>query len=142
LSVVNKSTRAFIEERAGFRCAYCHLPMRGQVATFPIDHVVPRCHEGATESANLALACPHCNARKWVHDYGTDPTTGLSVPLFNPRTGRWAEHFRWAAANEVWLEGVTPCGRATVDRLEMNESTLLEIRRLLVTLGMFPLPLG
>ena len=38
MSVVDATTRAAIEERAGFRCEYCRLPVRGQIATFPIDH--------------------------------------------------------------------------------------------------------
>ena len=59
MSVVDAATRATLEERAGFRCEYCRLPMRGQIATFPIDHPTPRSSGGLTILANLALACPH-----------------------------------------------------------------------------------
>jgi hypothetical protein len=38
MSVVDDTTRTAILERAGFRCEYCRLPIRGQIATFPIDH--------------------------------------------------------------------------------------------------------
>jgi hypothetical protein len=62
VSVVNDAERAAIEERAGHRCEYCHLPTRGQVATFPIDHPVPRSSGGRTEPDNLALAWPHCTS--------------------------------------------------------------------------------
>ena len=41
MSVVDAATRAIIEECASFRCEYCRLPVRGQDATFPIDHPVP-----------------------------------------------------------------------------------------------------
>ena len=60
MSVVSESVRAAVERRAGFRCEYCHLPTRGQVATFPIDHIIPRIARGATGLSNLALGCPQC----------------------------------------------------------------------------------
>jgi 5-methylcytosine-specific restriction endonuclease McrA len=64
VSVVNEAERAIVEERAGYRCEYCRLPTRGQVATFPVDHPVPQSSGGLTEQDNLALACPHCNGHK------------------------------------------------------------------------------
>jgi HNH endonuclease len=54
----SEATRAAVVARAGHRCEYCHLPTRGQVGTFPIDHVTPRSLAGATVLDNLALACP------------------------------------------------------------------------------------
>ena len=94
MSVVTPSVRAAIEARAGHCCEYCHLPMRGQVAPFPIDHVIPRSLAGPTAMGNLALACAVCNGCKWKHHAGLDPETGTVVPLFNPRTDIWSEHFR------------------------------------------------
>jgi hypothetical protein len=93
--------------------------------------VRPRSRGGFTELDNLALACPHCNARKWAHTEGFDSTTGDSIPLFDPRTQVWSDHFRLSSADAVTVEGVTPCGRGTVDRLRMNDPGLLLIRRLL-----------
>jgi hypothetical protein len=138
VSVVNDAQRAVIEERAGHRCEYCRLPTRGQVATFPIDHPIPQNSGGPTELANLALACPSCNAHKWAHTDGADPLTGEQVPLFNPRKERWGDHFRWSQADPTVLEGKTPCGRGTINRLQMNHPTLRDIRRLLAALGLFP----
>ena len=34
--------RVAVAARAGDRCEYCRLPTRGQVATFPIDHIAPQ----------------------------------------------------------------------------------------------------
>ena len=85
MTVFSDEVRDAVLARAGARCEYCHLSTRGQVATFPIDHVVPRSGGGETILANLALACPHCNAHKWVHTTGTDPVSGASLSLFNPR---------------------------------------------------------
>ncbi len=126
-------------ERAGHACEYCRLPTRGQVARFPPDHIIPRILGGATVLENLALACPHCNGHKWMHTTGQDPVSGESVPLFNPRTQVWKEHFAWSSVKRSELVGKTPCGRATIDRLELNHPDLVAIRELLIDLGIFPL---
>ena len=136
MSVVDDAARKLLEERAGHRCEYCRLLTRGQVATFPIDHIIPRTHGGHTEIANLALACPHCNAHKWAHTHGTDPNTGLVVALFHPRQDPWEEHFRWSVADDIVIEGVSARGRATVSRLQMNHPSLIEVRRHLRKLGL------
>jgi hypothetical protein len=39
VSVVDGVMRDAIEVRAEFRCEYCRLPVRGQIATFPIESV-------------------------------------------------------------------------------------------------------
>ncbi len=62
MTVFSDAMRDAVVARAGGCCEYCHLPTRGQVATFPIDHVLPRSSGGETILDNLALACPHCNA--------------------------------------------------------------------------------
>lgn len=137
MSVADAGTRALIETRAGFRCEYCRLPTRGQVATFPIDHAVPASRGGPTELANLALSCPHCNGRKWAHTAATDPETAEIVPLFNPRLDRWEDHFRWSALDQNILEGLTARGRATLDLLQMNHPRMIDVRRLLAEVGLF-----
>jgi 5-methylcytosine-specific restriction endonuclease McrA len=96
VSAFSEVRRAQVNERAGFRCEYCHLPTRGQVATFPIDHITPRAAGGTNELDNLALTCPHCNAHKWTASDAPDPVTGARVPLFNPRADAWAAHFAWS----------------------------------------------
>jgi hypothetical protein len=87
---------------------------------------------------NLALACPKCNARKWAHIDGINLQSGQPVRLFNPRTDVWSAHFRWAAAEWGKLESLTPIGRATIDRLRMNDPDLTTVRRLLAALGVAP----
>jgi hypothetical protein len=112
--------------------------MRGQVATFPIDHVIPRTDGGTDDLDNLALACPKCNGRKWAHVGGTNPESGQPVRLFNPRTDDWPAHFRWSAANRGILEGLTAIGRVTIERLQMNDPELVTTRLLLAALGVAP----
>ena len=128
--------RDAVGSRAGYRCEYCQLPVQLQVGGFEVDHILPRSRGGLTDMANLAFACPHCNARKWAHVDGEDPASGQVVTLFNPRTQRWVDHFQWAAQHPFEIEGLTAHGRATVARLQMNHPALVSIRRLLVELGL------
>jgi hypothetical protein len=112
--------------------------MRGQIATFPIDHPTPRSSGGATALSNLALACPHCNGYKWAHTTATDPESAAVVPLFNPRVDTWDEHFQWSATDPALIEGKSACGRATLLLLRMNHPNMVDIRRLLTALHLFP----
>jgi HNH endonuclease len=137
MTFISETVRAAVVARAEERCEYCHLPTRGQVATFPVDHVTPRSSGGATSLDNLALACPHCNGSKWKHVDGVDPLSGLSARLFNPRTEAWADHFNWSREQHGVIEGKTAIGRATIARLQMNHPDVLAVRQLLAELGLF-----
>ena len=88
MSTRSDSLRDAVVERAGHCCEYCQLPAQLQVGGFEVDHILPRSRGRLTEMGNLALACPHCNARKWAHVDGEDPESGQTVALFNPRTQR------------------------------------------------------
>jgi hypothetical protein len=142
VTLFSDAIRTAVVARAGDRCEYCCLPTRGQVATFPIDHVLPRTGGGSESLDNLALACPHCNAQKWAYTDGTDSDTGEPSRLFNPRIDAWEEHFHWSAAEWGILEGLTPTGRTTVSRLQMNAPDLVAVRRLLAALGVAPDAIG
>jgi HNH endonuclease len=122
--------------RAGNRCEYCQLPAQLQIGGFEIDHILPRSRGGQTAMANLALACPHCNAHKWAYIDGEDPVSGQTIVLFNPRIQAWEEHFQWSERSPFEIEGITAHGRATVVRLQMNHPNLVNIRRLLAALDL------
>jgi hypothetical protein len=51
-----------------------------------------------------------------------DPETNEPVALFHPREQKWEEHFAWSRDSSGVLSGKTPCGRATIARLRLNES--------------------
>ena len=121
--------------RAGDRCEYCGLAQEGQEATFHIDHIVPTAARGATTADNLALACVSCSLRKEARRSGRDPQTGRTVPLFNPRRQRWANHFQWEGLTVV---GLTPTGRTTVAALRLNRPSILAIRGEEATRGRHP----
>jgi hypothetical protein len=76
----------------------------------------------------------------------TAKTTGLwpAVPaicskatLFHPRQEIWEEHFA-AIVGEGTVIGLTPTGRATVDRLRMNTPTQRFARQQWQRLDLFP----
>ena len=138
MSAFSPARREEVTARAGFRCEYCHLPTRGQVATFPIDHVVPRNADGPNDVSNLALTCPHCNAHKWTAITGPDPDTREVVPLFHPRLDSWDVHFAWPETNRGELVGLTATGRATIAALRINDANMIELRALLSEVGWFP----
>jgi hypothetical protein len=136
MSTVPEQFRDAVIRRAGNRCEYCQLPAHLQISGFEIDHILPRSRGGQTDLSNVALACPHCNARKWAHIDGEDPESGQWVALFNPRTHKWEDHFQWSEQSTFALVGISAHGRATVMRLQMNHPNLVSIRRLLAELGL------
>ncbi|MCI2430441.1 HNH endonuclease [Candidatus Acetothermia bacterium] len=128
--------RRLVVERAHDRCEYCKLVQAGQEARFHIDHIVPLARSGQTTPDNLALACVSCSLRKGAREMATDPQTGATVRLFNPRRDRWEEQFAWE--NDVVLVGLTEIGRATVATLNLNRPLIVAIRRAEMALGRHP----
>ncbi|MBA4190406.1 MAG: hypothetical protein C0467_20655 [Planctomycetaceae bacterium] len=138
MSTFSEVRRAEVARRASHRCEYCHLPTQGQVATFPIDHILPRRIGGTNEFENLAFTCPHCNAHKWTGVEGIDPNTGETVPYFHPRRDLWFDHFQWSLEQPGELVGRTAVGRATITGLEINDVEMVALRVLLAELGLSP----
>jgi hypothetical protein len=103
-----------------------------------IEHILPTAKGGSDDESNLWLACQFCNGHKSNKTEETDPLTGERVPLFNPRTQNWWEHFRWTD-DGIRIEGLTPIGRATVIALHLStDPDALEVRRVWVKFGLHP----
>ena len=140
---INDLTRQLVRKRANYRCEYCHSPEKISTARFTLDHLQPRSLGGLDEPDNLALACSRCNQRRYNFIVGRDMETSSILPLFNPRQQQWANHFIWTAEKTV-IVGTTPIGRATCDRLDMNderysgERSIQEARALWVQAGWHP----
>jgi hypothetical protein len=123
---MDNATRELVRRRAGKRCEYCRLPQAAApFFTFHIEHVRARQHHGGDDAENLALACPDCNRFKGPNLSAVEPETGEIVPVFNPRTQSWHEHFVLLDGEIV---GRTPVGRGTAALLNMNEEPRLEMR--------------
>jgi HNH endonuclease len=82
--------------------------------------LIPKSIGGNDDIDNLALACRRCNERRYNFVAGFDETTKTIVPLFNPRQQIWSEHFVWSVDGRQII-GITPTGRATCKRLDMND---------------------
>lgn len=121
------SLRRQVIQRASNYCEYCGLSQAGQEAAFHVDHIVPVTAHGATNLANLALACVSCSLRKGSRRKAVDPRTNDTVDLFHPRRKVWRLHFRWDGNGR--MVGLTATGRATVAALSMNRSLAVAIRR-------------
>jgi hypothetical protein len=104
---------------------------------FSAEHIEPRSEGGATSLRNLAWACQGCNNHKYNRRSARDPVTGEAMPLFHPRTQRWAEHFAWNEDGTL-IFGLSPSGRATVEALHLNREGLINLRRILFAAGEHP----
>jgi len=104
---------------------------------FTVDHVIPLKKGGMDTFDNLALACFHCNRRKSDKLTALDPQTGEEVPLFNPRKQVWNEHFIWSE-DELFIIGLTPVGRATIEALQLNRERAINIRAADIAVGRHP----
>lgn len=129
-----ETTRRVIT-RAADRCEYCRMHQSLQGATFHIEHITPQAAGGSDDPNNLALACPGCNLKKSDRQRLTDPDTGAAVPLFNPRTDAWGDHFAWDGYQVV---GRSPTGRAMVAAFDLNHSRRVLIREAEAHFGLFP----
>ena len=111
-----------------------HQALQG--ATFHVEHVIPRCLGGPSEFDNLAWACPSCNLHKSNRVEVEAPDVDGTVPLFNPRTDKWDDHFVWEG---YCIAGLTPIGRATIDVLLLNQERRIKIRQAEALFDLFPL---
>jgi hypothetical protein len=61
----------------------------------------------------------------------------LIVPLYHPRIDIWEQHFQWSDAFTELL-GISPIGRATVQRLQLNRQGLINLRQVFIQVGLHP----
>lgn len=108
-----------IRRDAGNRCGYCLTPQEIISMLFEIKHLHPIAEGGTDDEENLWLACRNCNGFKHAKTHTVDPQTKREVPIFNPRTQNWNEHFKFSK-DQTEIIGKTACGRATVIALKLN----------------------
>lgn len=136
MASISKALRRQVTERAGGRCEYCQT-LLVIVVEMEVDHIIPTSAGGRTALDNLCLACASCNAFKRDFQVAIDPETGEQVSLFNPRVQIWIEHFAWSE-DGTSVNGQTPIGRATVQRLRMNRTVMMTAWQLWVQAGWHP----
>lgn len=93
-SYVGEQLRSVVANRAERLCEYCLIHEDDTFFGCELDHIVSLKHSGPTNAENLAYACPFCNRYKGSDIASVSRETGELVRFFNPRTDRWADHFR------------------------------------------------
>lgn len=129
--------RKNILQRANFTCEYCKTPELFSGLALEIDHIVPQSDAGEDTPENTCAACRSCNKYKHGFQTATDPQTDKDEPLFNPRTQNWHEHLSW---NEDFTEitETSAIGRATVERLKLNNAIIIRARAMWRKAGWTP----
>jgi hypothetical protein len=104
-----------------------------------VDHIIAEKHGGSSDEANLAYACAQCNRFKGSDLASIDPRSKKIIPLFNPRTDNWHDHFTLDGPIIVPL---TESGRATERLLQLNQIDRILLRRELLNTGRYPYEFG
>src|SRR6516165_4701081 len=133
--LISAEVRDRVRLAARNRCGYCLSPQHLVMARLEIEHIVPRSKGGSDDESNLWLSCPICNKHKARLTQARDPESGDIVPLFNPRTQSWFDHFKWSP-DGLRIIGQTAIGRATVVALHLSDdSDALVVRSYWVEAG-------
>ena len=134
---ISPSLRQQIRQEAHYCCGYCQTQERVSGIPLTMEHLIPVASGGSNLETNLWLSCRLCNEAKGTQINAVDPETGIAVPLFNPRTQSWHEHFKWDSS-KTRIVGLTPIGRATIEALQLNDEFRIASRAIWVEAGWHP----
>jgi hypothetical protein len=134
---MNKKKRYTIRARSKFKCEYCLCPEDFSSSPFESDHIIAVGVGGDDDLLNFANACSGCNGYKSKTIEAFDPISGQVVPLYNPRTDVWEDHFSWDETFTI-LIGLSPVGRVTIAKLKLNRPAVVKIRKILHRFGEHP----
>lgn len=135
MSRISEKLKDKLRRKAKNRCGYCLLPQSLNPTLLEIEHLTPTAKGGTDEEENLWLACRLCNGYKGTQTEVFDSKTNQTIPLYNPRTQNWNEHFKW---NNEFIIGKTVCGVATTTALKLNNEIILPVRKKWILAGWFP----
>lgn len=127
--------RQAVAARADFLCEYCLIAEETTFYGCEVDHIISLKHGGASDADNLAYACAICNRYKGSDIGSISWNTGQFSRFFNPRTDRWAEHFR---LKQEFITSLTIIGEVTARILEFNNSVRLHEREEMILFGKYP----
>lgn len=103
--------------------------------SFHIEHIISQQHGGSDNLNNLAYACSHCNWKKGPNISTVLSENGPIIPLYNPRTSNWADHF---ALQGGVIQYKTSIGEGTIRLLEFNAIERILERIELIEAGIYP----
>ncbi len=134
---MNKSVKTFVKLRARGCCEYCLSQTDFSPDPFSVEHIIPKSKGGLDIAENLAWACMGCNGMKYNAVECADPVSGAITPIYNPRNDEWRKHFKWSNDFSLLL-GLTPVGRGTIEKLQINRTGVVNLRILLHGAGLHP----
>lgn len=118
-------------------CEYCLHPESYSTDYYQFDHIQPIFEGGKNELCNIARSCGRCNIIKSQKTHAFDPITGKVFPLYNPRKDIWTEHFEWSD-DQLLIYGLTEIGRTTIEMLQLNRESAINLRKLLKIIELHP----
>ena len=132
---VSGSIKKLVIARAGHRCEYCRVLAYLSAFDYHIEHIIGLQHGGPNSPNNLAYCCSICNWKKGSNISTILEFGGALIPLFNPRTQNWFDHFE---NQNGYIQPLTPTGEATVKLLELNQQNKVEERYTMEQTGFYP----
>jgi hypothetical protein len=123
---VSAETRTAVRTAFGGRCGYCGVFETSVGGELEMDHFHPSAAGGSDEIENLVYACTACN--RFKGDYAPAGDAPESLRLLHPRRDNVREHIEETAPGR--LVGITPRGWFHIQRLHLNRTQLVEMRRL------------
>ena len=135
MSYIPKKDRRFVIFRAGNRCEYCRVLDYLVGLEYHIEHIFALQHGGTNALANLAYSCSNCNWKKGPNISTILFLGGELIPLFNPRTQNWFDHFEVKKGEILPL---TIIGEATIKLLDINQSARVDARFEMMLAGCYP----
>jgi hypothetical protein len=131
---ISSGLRQRIAVRADFLCEYCLIAEEDTFFGCHVEHIISLKHGGTSTPGNLAYACAFCNRYKGT-DIASISQTGQLTRFFNPRTDRWASHFRLNGSIILTLSVV---GEVTAGILRFNDGDRVLEREVLSASGRYP----
>jgi HNH endonuclease len=137
MAEITAQQKGFITQRARGCCEYCWSQIKFSPDPFSVEHIIPLSKGGTYDLENLALACQGCNNRKYNHTEAINPIDGQFVSLYHPRQQSWSDHFVWSD-DFTEMIGISPSGRATIVRFQLNREGVVNLRGVLRTKDFHP----
>lgn len=128
------------------RCVWCELPI-GDVGRRSIhrDHIAPKgLHSRWTfEPLNIALACEYCNGFAVKGDLDTVAVPGAtyqtsSFRIVHPYLDTPSDHITYSTGEQVVIEGRTPRGKWTIEKLRLDNPVITKERAIELLLANLP----
>ena len=133
---VSKALRRLIRERGAYRCAYCLTTEAITGMEMEVDHITPEVLGGRTDE-DICV----CLARHATSTMATERRVPMPTQVSRCRSstrGINAGVIISRGADGIYIEGLTPAGRATISVLRLNRELLVLARQRWVSGGWHP----